>query len=201
MSSKTEICNVALSHLNIGKEIANVETEQSQEASACRRYFDLARKSVLRDFAWPFATRFATLSLVEEDPTDEWDYSYRYPVDCVKLRRFVTGYRNENRQERQPYRVVGDDSGLLIFCDIESAEIEYTKNHEDVQMWPSDFSMALSFRLAAYIAPRLTSGDPFKLGEKCLTMYRLEMSAAQANAVNEEQVEELPQSEFIRARD
>ena len=65
MSSKTEIANLAISHLGIGKEIANVETEQSQEAKACRRYFDMAKKITLGDVDWTFATKFATLNLFQ----------------------------------------------------------------------------------------------------------------------------------------
>jgi len=55
MSSKTEISNMALSHLGVGYEIQNIETEQSQEATACRRYYDIALQTTLTDYPWPFA--------------------------------------------------------------------------------------------------------------------------------------------------
>ena len=91
MASKTEIGNLALSHIGIGKEVANIETEQSAEASALRRVYDTALRKTLRDFNWPFARVIADLGLIEEDPTDEWDFSYRVPSDCVSFRRIPSG--------------------------------------------------------------------------------------------------------------
>lgn len=200
MASDTEICNLALSHLRVAKEIANLETERSQEASACRRFYETARDASLRDFAWAFATKISTLPLVEEDPNDEWAYSYRYPTDCLKIRRILSGDRNDTRDTRVPYKIIQDSSGLLILTDKEDAELEYTIRADDPQRYPADYIMALSFRLAAYIAPRVTGGDPFKLGERAMRMYMLEVGMAQGSDLNEEQPDVTPDSEFIRAR-
>lgn len=201
MASSTEICNIALSHLNIGKEIAALDTEQSQEASACRRFYDTALDAVLRDFNWPFSTKIDVLALIEEDPNDEWAYSYRYPTDCLKIRRVLSGVRNDNRQSRVEYKIARDDAGQVVFCDIEDAEIEYSVREEDPEKYPSDFILAFSYRLAGYIAPRLTKGDPYKLGEKAMQMYDIELSKAFGNAVNEEQAPMDVEAEIIRARE
>lgn len=201
MASSTEICNLALSHLRVSKEIANLETERSQEAASCRAFYETARDATLRDFAWAFASKIDSLPLVEEDPNDEWAYSYRYPTDCLKIRRILSGNRNDSHQTRQPYKVIQDSAGLLILTDKRDAELEYTIRADDSDRYPADFILAFSFRLAAYIAPRVTAGDPFKLGERALRMYQLEMSMAQASDVNEEQPDVLPESEFIRGRE
>ncbi len=200
-SSTTAIANLAISHLGIGKEIANLDTERSAEAQACRRFYETAREITLRDFAWPFATKINELGLVEEDPNDEWAFSYRYPTDCLTVRRILSGIRNDNRQSRVPYRVTRDSSGLLIYTDMEDAELEYTIDETDVSRFPADFVMALSFLLATYTAPRLTGGDPFKLGPRAMELYQLELSKARATAANEEQAEELPDAEMIRVRE
>lgn len=200
MASETGICNLALAHLGISKAIADL-TERSKEANLCNQFYESTRDLVLRDFAWPFATKFVTLALVEEDPTDEWSFSYRYPVDCLKFRRILSGLRNDNRQSRVPIKIGQDDAGQLIYCDIEDAEAEYTIQVEDAGKFPPDFVMALSLRLASYIAPALTGGDPFKLGERAYRAYRMEIAAAQGNAGNEEQNEEHPEAEMIRARE
>jgi len=199
-SSSTEICNLALSHIGIGKEIADLETEASQEASSCRRFYENARDQVLRDFSWPFAMTTVSLSLVSENPTSEWDYAYRYPTDCMKSRRILSGTRNETRQTRIPYQIAYDSTGKLIYTDEQNAVLEYTKKVVDTGQFSADFAMALSFRIAFYVSPRLTSGDPFKLGERALKMYQAEIMRAQATAINELQDEEVPDSEFIRER-
>jgi hypothetical protein len=199
-ASEIAICNMALSHLGVAKEIANLETENSQEASACRRFFAQARDNTLRDYPWPFATKITTLALVEADPNEEWGYSYRAPTDFLRINRILSGVRNDSARTRVPYRIVRDESGLLIYTDKEDAEIEYVMRETDPSRYPGDFTMALSLRLAAYIAPRLTAGDPYKLGERALRLHSLEISKAEATSFNEEQAEEAPESEMVDER-
>lgn len=201
MSSKVQICNLALNHLGSGKSIANIDTEKSQEAYACRTFFDTARDAVLRDFTWPFASKIRSLGLVSESPSDEWDYSYEYPSDCLKARRILSGVRNDDRQSRVPFKIIYGDTQQLIYTDQEDAELEYTVRVTNTERYSPDFVMALSFRLAAYISPRITGGDRFKQGERAFQMYVNEIRQAQASGVNEEQQDELPDSEFIQVRE
>lgn len=192
---------MALSHLGIGKEIANITTEQSQEAAACRRFYDTARDATLRDFNWPFCSKIIALSLIEEDPTDEWKYSYRYPSDCLHLKRILSGARNDTHQSRVEFKILKDSAAHIIYTDIENAEAEYTERVSDPSFYPSDFQLALSYRIAHYIAPRLTKGDPFKIKADMMKLYDLELSRAQATALNEEQQATAPDAEFIRIRE
>lgn len=199
-ASKTVIANLALGHLGSGKEIANLDTENSAEARACRRFYETARDEMLRGWTWPFATKITTLTLVEEDPNDEWAYSYRYPTDCLMFRRIPSGARTDTRQSRVPYRVAQDDAGQVIFTDREDAQAEYTVAITDTRRFTSDFTMALSLRLASYIAPSITAGDPFKVGTRAFQLYGMSVDAARANAANEEQPDEDPSSQFERER-
>lgn len=201
MASPTEISNLALSHLGIDKEIANLDTENSVEARACRRFYELARNATLRDHAWPFASKISELGLVEEDPNDEWGYSYRYPSDCLNFRRILSGMRNDSAQSRVPYKIIQDSSGLLILTDQSNADCEYTIIATDTLRYPPDFVNALSLRLAAYAAPKITAGTNLKLGDRAMQMYVFEISVAKSNGVNEEQSDQVPESEFIRARE
>jgi hypothetical protein len=200
-SSKTEICNIAISHLGSANEIANVETEASQEAASCRRFYDTALKATLRDFPWSFAAKIAEMQLVEEDPNDEWAYSYRYPSDCVRLKRILSGSRTDTNDTRISYKIIRDDSGLLILTDKENAELEYTKLETDPLVYPHDFVIAFSYRLAHFVAPRITAGDKFKLGDRALQFYLYEISRAESTGLNEEQADVHPDSEFIRTRE
>jgi len=201
-SSETEIANLALRHLGISKEIANLETEQSNEATAMRRFYDEARDNVLNAFKWPFATRCQALALIEEDPTTEWAFSYRYPVNCVRFLRILSGIRNDSRQTRTPYRIVNDTTGqgLLIYTDMEDAVGEFVYREDNPAQYPADFTMSLSYLLAHYASPSLTKGDQFSLGRRALQLFEIEVSKAEARAANEEQAEEDPESEFIRER-
>jgi len=201
MATNTEIVNLALTHIGIGKEIGNLSTEQSEEASAGRRVYDTALAIIVRDASWPFLTRIESLALVEEGPNTEWAYSYRYPSNCKNMRRLLSGIRNDNRQVRVSYRIAGDDSGLVIYTDIQDAVCEYTVKPDNTARFTDDFKLALSYLIGSMMAPRLTRGDAYKLGDKALALYLQTISRAEANAFNEEQDEEKPESEFIRARD
>lgn len=202
MESVTEICNLALTHIGQGAGISDIETEQSDAADACRTVFKIARNVTLRQFKWPFANQpGVALGLVETAPNDEWAYSYRYPSDAEKVLRIWSGIRNDTRQSRAPYKIVNNSDGKLIYTDVVNAVMEYTVRVDDVSLWPSDFCMALSYKIAYLIAPRLTGGDPFKLGQNAFQMFNTEITNAKAAALNEEQAEEDPDSEFIRTRE
>lgn len=205
-SSNTEIANMALAHLGNGKDIADLDTENSSEARSIRRFYNVAREATLADFAWPFATKYATLALVSEygdtgHVTDEYDFAYRYPTDCLMLRRIKSGNRNDDRQDRVEYKIAQDDQGQLILTDTEEAEVEFTILIESESRYSAEFVLALSLRLAVYAAPQLTKGDPFKLGDRAMGLYQQAISRAQANAANEQQAAEDADAESIRARD
>jgi hypothetical protein len=200
MASKTEIANLALSHLGVGKEISNLDTDNSSEGSVCRRFFESARDIVFSDFNWPFATKIRSLSLIEEDPNEDWQYSYRYPTDCLRAIRILSGTRNDTNDSRERYKISRDASGGVIYSDKEDAQLEYIERVTDVDRYPVNFTMALSFRLAHYIAPTVTGGDPYKLGDRAMQLYMAEMSRASANLSNEEQPDKYPDSEFERSR-
>lgn len=203
MASNTEIANLAISHLGIGKDIGNLDTTNSPEANAVRRFYATAQEEILRDWAWPFATKYVALGLVESNPSgvaDEWDYSYRYPSDCLFIRKIASGARNDSRQGRANYIVARDTTGLLILSDMQDACIKYTVRETDESRYPPDFVMAFSYLLAFYAASRITAGDPFKNQEKMIQFYFQSLSKARANAANEEQVDENVDSEYIRGR-
>lgn len=199
MSSAVEICNLALSHL--GSSGIDALDERSEAAAACTTFYAICRDMVLRDAPWPFATKMQALALVEEDPNTEWGFSYRYPSDCLDFRRIQSGKRNDDRQSRVPYKFGSDNAGQLVFTDMENAVAEYGARITDSQRFPLDFVLALSRLIAFHISPRVVGQDPFKLGPLSLQVYQSMIVQAKANAFNEQQEEELPESEFIRTRD
>ena len=200
MALNTEVCNLAISHLGVAKTIIDVETEQSIEAKICRRFYELALKAVLRDYPWPFATKISSIALVENNPNDDWEFSSRYPSDCLHVRRILGQAANVTIDVRVPYKISRDGSGRLIYTNQPDAQIEYTLDISDYTIITGDFILAFSFLLAHYAAPALTNGDPFKLGDRAKLNYYEEISSAKATAVNEEQVEALPESEYVRGR-
>lgn len=203
MAVDTGVSNLAISHLACSKEIGNVETERSAEALACRRYWKPALDEIQRDLPNPCNIRIEPLALVtdmREVDGAEWSFSYRYPVDCAKAIRIPSGTRNDTNETRVPYRIISDDEGRLILTDKENATLEYSASTDEPSKWAPDFLMAFSLLLASYIAPRVTGGDPFKLGERAYARYRIAKSNSDANAVGEQQDEQPPENDYTRSR-
>lgn len=203
------ICNMALGHLKITQQIASLVTDMSAAGVACRTFYSIVKQSMLEDFKWPFATVQGGLALIASSPfpfdsfgDSEWAYAYQYPSAAVNFVRIVSGIRNESRLDRVPFRIFNNpaDSSKLILTDMPSAIGEWTTNVVTEDMFSASYVMALSYKLAAAIAPMVTGGDPFKLGDRALQLYEKEKINAQANALNEEQMDIEPESEFVQAR-
>ncbi|MCH8287272.1 hypothetical protein IIB79_12240, partial [candidate division KSB1 bacterium] len=148
VTADTPICNLALGHLGISKEIANVETEKSASAAACKRYLQPSKDETLRDFNWPFATEYITLGLVETAPNSDWAYSYRQPSNCSRIIKILSAIRNDTRQSRVPYQKASDSTGILIFTDQVDACLKFTKFVTDNALYDQDYIMMLTLLLA-----------------------------------------------------
>jgi hypothetical protein len=220
----TNISNIAIARLGINKQIANLTTERSAEANACRQFYAITVTQTLEDYWWTFATKFATLPLVQRCPTREWRFAYGYPADCLKVRRILSYRRTDTRESRVPFKVVSnpnDPSSNLIYTDWGvncgqsfgsgpspsnlpgpwfAAEIEYTFQNPNSSSYTVDFIMSAALRLASNIAPIITAGDPFNLTQKMMGLYQMELAKAQDNSAQEEQVDREPEAEWIRAR-
>lgn len=200
MSSKTQIANMALVHLGHEKPIGNLMTEKSSEAITARTFYDIAVDMVLSKVAWPFATTFGDAGLIEEEPNTEWAYSYRYPSNCITVRRVISGLRNDNRDQKVPFKIGEDATGQLFWCDEQDAIIEYTKRITETARFSADFTLTVSYYLAYLMAPGITSGDEFKRGELAFALYEQNLLDAENRAFNEQQDEVEPESKFITGR-
>jgi len=201
---------MALAHLGVGKAIVDFALDRTAEAVACRLFYDQAVAETMRDFPWPFAKRIAELTLVEEDPNVEWEYSYRYPSTAHSIIRIPNeATRVDTRAIRVPYTIGSDEDGRLIYTDKEDALVEYISDLSDIapdtfeSRLTADVQGALILMLASMIAPMVTGGDQFKLGERALNLYAWRIGTARANALNEMRQgnDEDVDSEFITVRE
>lgn len=204
--SKVQICNVSLGRVGISQPIASL-AESSNEAIQCNAFYDFCVDQVLRDLNWPFARKYAALALVDgaaDDPVnDDWTYAYRYPADCVAVRRIVTS-AGRNDTKPPPFAIGNDASGRLVYTDQELAVVEYTLRITDPTLYDPVFGSCLAWLLGAEIAMPLAAGASGRTADgmrrTCLGMYIADLSRAGALAKNEEQRDEQPDAEAIRAR-
>lgn len=189
MASRTDLSNQALGHLGASLQISNVDTDETAEARICRTFIEMAIKTTLRAAQWPGHRRVVALGLIEENPSSEWAYSYQYPADCLFSQRILNGvFRRDSNFTKVSYEIYADPMlGKLIYTNQQDAQLQYTSSAMPLDFWDEDLVLACSLMLASLIAPKITNGDPFKLGDRALSLYGGMVSTAQANAFNEEQ--------------
>jgi hypothetical protein len=207
MASKTEIFNMALSHCG-GKTVL-IDTESSAEALVCRTFYDIARDNLLRRFEWPFAMKQTALGEITGTwTTDEWAYAYQYPSDCMRFIQIVDeGYvitEYPNRTQRLirniPYKIYWGTAGREIYTDQDEAVGRYSISITETGRFPPDFVLALSYSLAAFVAPRVVSADNYEIAQLVKEYARLSANIAAANSYNEENLPGRLKSDYETAR-
>lgn len=185
----TEIANLALSHLGINKQIESVLLDNTAESIVVRLHFARVVNAVLRAFAWPFATRYETLTLVAGTAATaanhDWQYSYRAPSDAIFARR-ILGVGKKRAPDPNPprFRIGSDLDGSLVYTNEAAAELEYTARTSCPAIYGDAlFLEALEWRLAWAIGPALAKDQ--KAVDNCLRTYELLIARARVVGANE----------------
>lgn len=197
---------MALLNLGITTLISDISIEQSTESQVLNAFYQTARDATLRAVPWRFAGVVGFPLVLATDFTQiagtrsQWCYSYRYPANCLHVLRVASLRRQDSRQSRVPFQLSSDSQGQIIYTNMPRALADFTTQFTNAEAFPADFSLAFSFLLSALSARGLTGGDPFKLGPQMEAKYEKAITAAAVANLNEEQVEQDAQSEFITAR-
>lgn len=158
IADTTRIINMALTRIGISTQIAVVATDAIPEATEVRLVYNDAIQQTLRDFAWPFATRYVQLTQVGTTrPNSDWLYAYRQPNDCVFERRIVAARTDVADAATIPFACSSDDTGNLIFTNQASAVLEYTARPKCPHTRTEPlFREAAIWKLAEFLAPALS---------------------------------------------
>lgn len=199
--SRTEICNMALSHVGNSHPIDHID-EGSQQANTCKLFYFNVLDALLRKFDFPFARRTEPLELISEneDYVDDysWRFIYRQPQDCVKINHLVDSMRPDLRRGQIKYQRGRNDTTNVIYTNQENAVLEYISRPNE-SFFDPDFVMLFSLGLAVRIAMPLGSDSRILSNVQQLyqgTLRDVELAAAQESVAPEQ-----PESEFIAVRD
>ena len=94
IDESVKVINKALTRIGISKQIGDILSETSAEATAARLHYTDDVSATLRDFPWPFATRYATLAACygpaeEQLSVQAWYSTRTYQVgECVRIGEF-----------------------------------------------------------------------------------------------------------------
>jgi hypothetical protein len=213
MTTKTEICNLALARIR-EMSIGDVDTDNTPQAVQCRLFYDLAVQDILTKNAWQFTKKTVALAERSTSPVG-WGYEYDYPNDCLQVRRIVhpaaeptgtpaLGSTGESVPGLNlppiPFEVASStdvlDESRAIFCNIEDARCEYTYNLTNLQHWPFPFIELLAWRLAVDLSLALGGDSGKQFRQEAANGYMMQLDAAMAFDGNEYErgQQRLPQS-------
>ena len=179
------ISNMALSHVGTAGIIENLQSDTHPNAIACRTWYEISKRHVLRSFEWPFAKDSGPLNLLEnlDRQVYQWTFRYQKPVDSIKFLKINGDTRNESRDTRVPFEPFADG----IYTDRKSAVGQWIIGSVGDDLFTDDFALALSHKLASLIASTVTRGDDFNVGEKEMLNFENVISEAKASSANESQ--------------
>jgi hypothetical protein len=202
MSLKTTAVNLALARIGVTKTITGLD-QPSREAMTAGLVIDHEFRAILRQFPWPFATKY--LDLVLEDGTAtvpsnaDWQYAYTYPTDCVFARRLVDGSRRAFNRNPTPFRVARLGDHLVLYTDDDAPCLEYTAIFDCPEHLGDElFVDAFAWRLAAALGPALSRQAD--MATRAYQMYLLTLETAAAVGSKEQHQEDPGESEWTEAR-
>lgn len=178
-NSAVKVCNLALAFLG-ESPISSLDptVDSSVTASLCARFYATTRDDLLGRRAWSFAIKRKTLVQVSNAWT-EWDYAYGVPADCLRPlavqppegeHDYAIGSATiltpgdvqfaPTQLPKVEFQIEQDaDGNRILYTDMEDAVLRYTARACDGALWPSWFTKALAWLLAADLAGALIKGD------------------------------------------
>lgn len=159
-SSKVEICNLALSHLNAGI-VSDIDSNpQTDNELECQRWYDAARRGLLRNFVWNFARSRIVISRGGTPTFGFADY-YNLPTDFIRLLEFGkddTGDTTSYHWYLYRYRYEIEGRKILLNNDGDASfRIVYIMDFTTVSQFDVLFVETLALKLAYKMAYRFTT--------------------------------------------
>lgn len=217
MFSKTDIYNLALGALLLTKRISDNNTDTSQENQTLNVHWPMALEQTLTDLDLDCTAQRQPLALVATNPQAGWNYAYKYPANCILLRRLIDpcrfqsdgfynryedGIRPDTRYTQVPRQTGTYLGNKVIFCNLDQAYVEYIAIDISLNLLSASAVLALAYKLAQLAAPLITGKGAAALRTEILNGYKLVKAEAQEldrqeNATFQKDWE---MSDFVRAR-
>lgn len=196
--SKVEIINRGLSAYLGERGITNLEAPDNR-SKLLRLHYDPLRRSLLEKERWIFARGKVALAEVENDRSTIWEKKYAKPANTIEIHwvndLVVANYHQSRGENPDAER---ENEGQYIYCNVDQAFCQFTKDVEDTSLMPQYFKEALSAMIAASVAMPITkSVDRARFAQDSANNL-IEMAVAE-----NEQLEppiDMPESQVLKAR-
>lgn len=179
MYSKAKIFNLALGALLLTKKISDTQTDTSTENQVLNIHWDTAFQTALEEMDLDGTSSQKSLELIEEDPTDLWQFAYKYPSNCSFLRRIQNSCLKDTESNQIQRRVAIHNDKKVIFTNQEVAVVEYIPNDFNLAWLSASAGLCIAYKLAILSAPLITGKGANDLRKTVQAMYGLARSNAQ----------------------
>lgn len=160
VTSKPQICNLALDHLGQQDRrgpVTNIDQPVTPTEVICSRWYDVTRLFLLRKHPWNFALKRTVITPTGTAPAFGFTHAFNLPGDFVRLATiedpnnldptFKTNYQLESNQI------------LVDTTDGASLNLRYVANVEDVTQFDALFVDAFAVRLALRLSYKFTASN------------------------------------------
>ena len=180
MYSEVSICNMALNHMGIGRVISKL-TDATEEARACKRFYEHARDELLQEYPWNWAAGVGELAETTETSAFG-SHVYAVPANALRVRNVFSPGAPKVRPNWHIRR--GLNGGRIIITDITPAWAEVTVRVTDPNEFPPTFADALAWLLAAKLTLSL-KGDGEARRQDIMQYYLMAKNKAVMADANE----------------
>ncbi len=197
ITSKIDLCNLALGQLGNYGTISSIDTPTNDKERTYALWYDICRQFVLKLLMPNFALTRLYVSQLAETPVFGYSYFYEYPVTALK----VLGVGNVEDKENN-YNIERTPSAIKAI----SHDTDYTAGMPiriiidvaNINEWSPEAKLLLSQYLAAYTALPITQ-DPQK-SAKLISELPAAMSIASGLNAQENRPVRISNSRFKAAR-
>lgn len=176
MTSKIEICNLALAKIGSDSFIITIDDE-TKSARHLRIFYNPARDALLRSHLWRFARKRVVLAPDAGQPPFDGGYYFTIPVDCLRIIGTDLDYAGAYGR----WHVEGNK----IIADTQTLNLVYIYRVEDEVMFDPLFVEAFATKLAHELAMPLTQSAVTKQVMK-EEMREVTLRAAHAGATEQD---------------
>lgn len=150
ITSKTDIINLAMDFIN-QQNIVSLDNPANLQEEVSARHYDICRQTFLALHPWNFAAKRAALAR-EGTPPFGFSDQYSIPIDCLSIRSLGS----DLRRPITDYAV----EGRSILCNNEGSNLlylRYTRNEDNVNVFPPGFITTLALRIAQSLAYKFSN--------------------------------------------
>lgn len=202
MSTETTIYNFAASALLLNREIINADTDKTNEVRAFNTHWQIALESTLQDLDLDMLSTPITLELITSLTEGPWTYVYKYPSNCLLMRRIVSGTIVDRRSTHIAKKTAMYGSLKAIYTNEADAVLECIPKDISLSALNSSAIMAVAYKLAYLAAPLITGKGAKTLKKEIMEQYLVFKTEAQETDARENfnYEDDYARSEFVEAR-